>query len=77
MQSQEITKFVDEFIFDDHFPGDYERKAVYVKEGIEILDANLEEEFGITFQDLSKESQKVITSSLGTEWKIYIKEISK
>ena len=77
MQNQEITKFVDEFFFDDNFPGDYPNKRSYIKESTKLFDEILREEFEIGFEDLEKESQEAFKKELENEWEIYSEEYLK
>ena len=74
MQNQKITQFVNEFFFDDNFPGDYPNKKSYIKESIKSFDEILRDEFEIGFEDLDKASQETFKSNLGKEWEIYSEE---
>ena len=74
MQNQKITQFVNEFFFDDNFPGDYPNKKSYIKESIKSFDEILRDEFEIGFEDLDKASQETFKSNLEKEWEIYSEE---
>jgi hypothetical protein len=74
MQNQKITRFVNEFFFDDNFPGDYFNRKSYIKESIKGFDEILRDEFEIGFEDLDKASQETFKSNLEKEWEIYSEE---
>jgi len=74
MISKEVRKFVEEFFFDDQFPGDYRNKREYIKESVKMFDEVLKEEFGISFKDLDSDLQESFLDNLKEEWELYKEE---
>jgi hypothetical protein len=74
MISKEVREFVEEFFFDDQFPGDYRNKREYIEESILMFDEVLKEEFGISFKDLDSDLQESFLDNLKEEWETYKEE---
>jgi hypothetical protein len=74
MISKEVREFVEEFFFDDQFPGDYKNKREYIKESVKMFDEVLKEEFGISFKDLDSDLQESFLDNLKEEWELYKEE---
>ena len=74
MISKEVREFVEEFFFDDQFPGDYRNKREYIEESVKMFDEVLKEEFGINFRDLDSDLQESFLDNLKEEWETYKEE---